>query len=314
MLPSEKPIFIKRSRTISSQYNNNDKGNNNNTKEELNNLIEEEETYFLKRLPIRVGNFCIYRHLVATRISSAASLNLKNKQSKLITKRYILTFGYFEVTEILGFNSASDTIYYIATSEKRPGHRHLYQLKIHFNSSNGTAEKHFLLLAGNPVCLTCSHHEDDLSEGSVLVKNDLEYYKANFLQKIKETTNRNPFHGKVPISKPTNERPSEENVTAVYNCLYNRIHLSPQFGYYFQECLGPNVPATFVVDLRTNTKQLIWDDGADLFQKISAVAFPSIKKFSVLTKYGFEAQVKLYLPPNLNEEDDDIAYPLILHV
>lgn len=43
------------------------------------------------------------------------------------------------------------------------------------------------------------------------------------------------------------------------------------------------------------------------------IAAPQIKTFEVEIQDGYHAQVRLYLPPGLKEEED-AAFPLILHV
>lgn len=267
--PSEKPIFIKKI------FNNeHDPGNN------------IEESYILKRIPIRVGKSGVFRHLVARKIS-----NIKNNNNKI--RRYILSFGKFEVTEIIDYNVKNDTIFYMATMENRPGYRHFYQLKLSFNITNGN----IFLMAGDPICLTCQNS---------IEKREINYYNPPNLDFGSE------LHGKLDmhINHSTILDSTETDIKPT--CLFNKVHISPLFKYYIQECLGPNTPASFIIDLQTNAKVLTWNNGFELLQMLSKFATPSIKKFSVLVKNGFEAQVKLYLPPNL-DEDQDLAYPLILN-
>lgn len=96
------------------------------------------------------------------------------------------------------------------------------------------------------------------------------------------------------------------------SCLYNSVQFSHKYSFFIQECLGPSIPKTFVIDTTANKRVLTLNDGTHLTAVLDQIAVPIIKKFSVVIKNGFEAQVKLYLPPMLKEEED-IAYPLVLH-
>lgn len=185
-----------------------------------------------------------------------------------------MSFGRFEVTEILNYSPEDHTIFYMATLEKRPGYRHLYKLKLNFNLTNDN----IFLMAGDPVCLTCQSIVENQGIAT-------ERYNDSFFL---DTKNRET------------------------SCLFNKVHIGPQHRFYIQECLGPDPPTSFIIDLKTNRKIMTWNDGLEISQYLSKFAIPTIKKFGVLVKNGFEAQVKLYLPPNLDEEQD-IAYPLILN-
>lgn len=95
------------------------------------------------------------------------------------------------------------------------------------------------------------------------------------------------------------------------NCLFNRIRFSPDFSYYLQECLGPERPATFVVKTDTNKKIFVLDSNDELNDALSDLALPQVRKMSVELKEGSVAQVRLFLPPDLKDEEE-VAFPLIL--
>ncbi|EDS42533.1 dipeptidyl-peptidase [Culex quinquefasciatus] len=69
----------------------------------------------------------------------------------------------------------------------------------------------------------------------------------------------------------------------------------------------PKVQSDLICRITTN------DDGNHLRKKLAELAKPQIMTFSVEIKYDFNAQVKLFLPPGI-KEDDDMLLPLILHV
>lgn len=48
-------------------------------------------------------------------------------------------------------------------------------------------------------------------------------------------------------------------------------------------------------------------------EKVAKIALPQIKSFPIMISGGYHAQVRLYLPPGLRE-DEITRYPLVLHV
>lgn len=50
-----------------------------------------------------------------------------------------------------------------------------------------------------------------------------------------------------------------------------------------------------------------------LKERVALIAMPQVKTFPVMISGGYNAQVRMYLPPGLR--DDEITrYPMILHV
>lgn len=54
-------------------------------------------------------------------------------------------------------------------------------------------------------------------------------------------------------------------------------------------------------------------NNTQLKQRAAAVAFPQVKSFPVMISGGYYAQVRLFLPPGLRE-DEITRYPMVLHV
>ncbi|XP_063707087.1 inactive dipeptidyl peptidase 10 [Culicoides brevitarsis] len=279
VLPSETPVFLHKNFTI----------NNN-----LHKTNWIEQTYLLKRLLVRVDVNEFYRHVFLIPVLSSS--NIKSKK-----QRYQITLGKYEVTEIVDYDVKNEIVYYMATKESRPGYRHLYSVKIIFNI---TIENNILVSATQPSCLTCFYnaHSPGFKLNNYRKKNNMK----NDIFEI-ETVKNNYTE----TTLPTGKLETQEHVSA--GCLYNRVQLSTHFTYFIQECLGPNIPTTFVVDTIKKERLFTLDDGKYLQNKLSPIAVPNIKKFSVVIKNGFEAQVKLYLPPML-KEDEDLAYPLIVRI
>lgn len=86
---------------------------------------------------------------------------------------------------------------------------------------------------------------------------------------------------------------------------------SPNFKYYIQECLGPDVPISFLIDTATNYRIAILDSNAALRKRLSTLALPQIKHIGIEIDDKYRAQVNLYYPPGLREYEE-ITFPLIL--
>ncbi|XP_055619338.1 inactive dipeptidyl peptidase 10 isoform X2 [Toxorhynchites rutilus septentrionalis] len=192
------------------------------------------------------------------------------------TKRpIILTIGLSEVTEILGYDHRQRFVYFIAAPHRKPGQRHLYRVSLSLNEGIESIKK--TLKSMSPYCMTCESTPND--SFSLLIK--------------------------------TNTTIEQLNIPN--NCLYNKIYFSTDYTYYVQECLGPESPSLYIVDAVSLKKIFILNDGNRLRQGLTELAKPQIMTFSVEIKYDFNAQVKLFLPPGI-KEDDDMLLPLILQV
>ncbi|XP_054274362.1 inactive dipeptidyl peptidase 10-like isoform X2 [Macrosteles quadrilineatus] len=99
------------------------------------------------------------------------------------------------------------------------------------------------------------------------------------------------------------------------SCLYTRATFSPGLSprFYILECLGPDVPSVLVMNALTNTKVALLDGNSLLAQQYAAMARPQVRIFPVEMESGYQAQVKLLLPPGMRE-DEEMAFPLILKV
>lgn len=83
------------------------------------------------------------------------------------------------------------------------------------------------------------------------------------------------------------------------------------------ECLGPGIPTSAIYRVAYNEKPLhlvfYVQNNTRLRERVGLIAMPQIKTFPVLISGGYHAQVRLFLPPGLRE-DEITRYPLILHV
>lgn len=320
VLPAERPIFLRKRfprYSIAGQLTNE----------------TVEKVYLLKRLPFSDENQGHFRHLVLVSVAMVTN-NIKKK-------RHPITYGRFEVTQIIDCDVENDIVYYMATVPNRPGYRHLYRVKILFNV---TKENNIIVSSSDRTCLTCyasnqpydkrrrnrqrQHHnnDDDVNGDNIedILTRDRSSRAAKVAEDMRDDGSGGGGKGADATTGGTGATDAVNNSSLLSSvkwfktseeatsCLYNNIQLSHRYSYFIQECLGPNVPKTFVIDTATNKRVLVLDDGAHLTTILDQIAQPIIKKFIVGIQNGFEAQVKLYLPPMLNEEED-IAYPLVLH-
>lgn len=251
----------------------------------------------LKRLPVRDGENGFFRHLVFISTTDMRTIPL--------------TMGRYEVTEIVGWDERNEVIYFMAAPSLQPGQRHLYNVSLKLNV---TGNMHRIYLTSSqPACLTCKNNNFKLQP----IKN-----VPSFVE---------PTQAPVPGDLLTSDN-GEKNITFLLdllpellehdeddanripnNCLYNRVHFSQNYTYYVQECLGPEAPSIYLVETATNTKIAVLNGGELLRSKLKHLAVPQIRTFGVEIRHGFMAQVRLLLPPGM-KEDEEIAFPLVLHM
>lgn len=86
------------------------------------------------------------------------------------------------------------------------------------------------------------------------------------------------------------------------------------FSEYFT---GPGVPTSAIYRIGTGRKVLepifFIQNNTRLRDRVAQIALPQVKTFPVMVSGGYHAQVRLFLPPGLRE-DEITRYPLILHV
>lgn len=229
--------------------------------------------FMLKRLPVRDGEHGNYRHVVFISTSDQRTVPL--------------TMGRFEVTEILGWDEKNEIVYFMAAPELKPGQRHLYKINLNFNVTENP--NRIYVTSNIPICLTCDNNN----------------FKIRSLNNVSENAVVNVTESVIDDDA---EAPGIPN-----NCLYNQIYFSTEFTYYVQECLGPDSPSIYLVETSTNIKILTLNNGDLLRARLSQLAIPQIRTFDVEIRHGFHAQVRLFLPPGMKEEED-ISFPLILHM
>ncbi|XP_049546187.1 uncharacterized protein LOC125957484 isoform X1 [Anopheles darlingi] len=265
--------------------------------------------YMLKRLNVRDGSHGYYRHLVLVLLG---------------TKRTItLTMGQFEVTEILGYDERRRLVYFMAAPYHKPGQRHLYKIPLGLDQETVATMDGAAAAAGTGTG-TGTAAEEGSSEGTASGANRAGSANASDVMLLRPYGSAVPYcvtcgSGRRGSSGPTSEAHGGDDVgyaggdKQANNCLFNRVVFNEDYTYYVQECLGPDSPSTYLVEAASERKVRVLNDGNELREQLAQLAKPQILTFSVQIKYDFNAQVKLFLPPGV-KEDDDLQLPLILHV
>lgn len=252
------------------------------------NTSTNNNRFLIKIYPVLDGKFGFFRQI--------ALVPFTNK------KPIGVTIGRNEVTKILGWDASSQSIYYMNAPENRPGQRHLYKTVLEFELLDSTSDE-INIRPRTPICLTC-----DNSLATYDINNT---YNLNSFIRENNHSQRDIFvHVNHMIGK--NKEPNESELIP-NNCLYNRVHMSSDFSYYVLECLGPDSPSVYLVDSSSGKKILILNLGAELAESVKELAMPQVKTFSVEIKDGLHAQVRLFLPPSA-KEDEEVSFPLILHI
>ncbi|KAL9884330.1 inactive dipeptidyl peptidase 10 isoform 3-T5 [Glossina fuscipes fuscipes] len=277
VLPAERPIF---SVLLSQQLRNHNIATINATNgkpENFQNITNGQTTYEISN-----GGYLLKR--LPVRDGEHGHFRHVVFISSLDRRPVPLTMGRFEVTEIVGWDEANEIVYFMAAPEKRPGERHLYKISLKLNV---TKTNRTYITSSQPTCLTC-----DNSPATYRLPHTRALYYGYDEDDIEE---------------------GEQVYVIPRNCRFNNIYFSKNFSYYVQECLGPETPSVYLVETQNNLKTLILNAGDNLRHRFQQYAVPQIRTFSVEIRHGFHAQVKLYLPPGM-KEDEEVAFPMILQI
>ncbi|XP_023289115.1 venom dipeptidyl peptidase 4 [Orussus abietinus] len=95
-------------------------------------------------------------------------------------------------------------------------------------------------------------------------------------------------------------------------CLYNSAKFSLDNSYFVLTCAGPGVPEISIYN-ENNTKLFTWEDNQQVADLIAQKSQPKVKRFAVKVDGGFEAQVRLLLPPNI-DISGSTKHPMLVYV
>ncbi|XP_033227069.1 venom dipeptidyl peptidase 4 isoform X2 [Belonocnema kinseyi] len=95
-------------------------------------------------------------------------------------------------------------------------------------------------------------------------------------------------------------------------CLYNQARFSPDNSYYVLTCAGPGVPDISICD-KNSTKLFSWEDNYEVAEQLAEKSLPVVKRLTVPVPGGFEAQVRLMIPPDV-DMSGSTKYPMVVYV
>lgn len=95
-------------------------------------------------------------------------------------------------------------------------------------------------------------------------------------------------------------------------CLYNSAQYSKDFSYYVLNCAGPGVPE-ITIHSPNGEKIFTWESNHELNELVKLHALPQVQKLTFDVADGFEAQVSLELPMDL-DTTGETKYPMIVNV
>lgn len=198
--------------------------------------------------------------------------------------------------------------YYLGIPDANPSRQHLYRVSS-LPPKFGESLRH-------PQCLTCSQME---LEKKLSTTNAPPRLVTDWDDDWEEEPTLPPFT--TPMPKRRRNRKEMLQKSEQLPCQYHDATFAPgPKSLVLIECLGPDVPhsAIYRIPLEFhNQKPLVpifhVQNNTILRERMSAIALPQVKSFPVMISGGYHAQVRLFLPPGLRE-DEITRYPLILHV
>lgn len=188
--------------------------------------------------------------------------------------------------------------------EGKPGEQHLYRVTS-VPPRAGAALK-------PPQCLTCVSESNVTSPPYYTFDNHLSPRTRQWDDDWAEE------EGVVITTPPPKKKKSKKikMVEVEKPCLFHNAIFSPgSASYYVLECLGPGVPSStlYKASIPKPKLMLTLQNNTALRELISKKALPQIKTFPVQISGGYQAHVRLHLPPGLRE-DEITRYPLVVQV
>ncbi|XP_055372089.1 inactive dipeptidyl peptidase 10 isoform X2 [Condylostylus longicornis] len=271
--------------------------------------------------PWRDGAAGYFKHLVHVQVMGGRILPL--------------THGRHEVNRILHWDQIHNIIYFLGTPERLPSQQHLYRVS--------AIPPRLGQPMPDPQCMTCP----PINKGETTTKPPPKLVTAwddDWEEQEEELVTLPP-----PPTPPTPQR--KNKIIDDFEskpCLYHTARFPPTASadYILIECLGPTIPTSVIYSIVTKNVSMFSQTSSSslssssseysnnnhinnqipplellmtvqnntrLKQKIAKTAMPQIRAFPVMISGGYHAQVRLFLPPGLR--DDEITrYPAILHV
>ncbi|XP_026680630.1 prolyl endopeptidase FAP [Diaphorina citri] len=287
-------------------------------------VFNPDGSAYLTLFPIRDGHAGYFRHIISYHIGKKAFQPL--------------TQGLFSVNQILAWDSERNKVYSAYTERymgtpNATGNSKSYEDADLTKRASGFKDKMLFLVHGSAddnvhIQQTMLFVKSMADEGvpfrqlvgTVLHKGGTKfpsilYSPSVFLRAQRVTLYVRIIHMRLLLSEVIPEE-------SLYKpCTYHKIVFSPDLRYFVNECLGPGIPTVKLYETRFQNgtvhqipKYLMTlQNNSKLHEKLSKLALPQIKSFPVQISGGYYAQVRLYYPPRLRE-DEITRYPLVLQV
>ncbi|XP_017154892.1 uncharacterized protein LOC108163886 isoform X1 [Drosophila miranda] len=282
--------------------------------------------------PLRDGLFGYFRHIVHVDIDNNRVLPL--------------THGPYEVNRLLHWDQLDNWIYFLGTPERLPSQQHLYRV-----SALPARQGQALHTPDCLTCPALMQRSDSYEEGHTKSPPKLVTAWDDDWEDSEEVEAQAPPPAMPLEQQPRPGRGQRPPLPPPpSDCLYHEAQfpITLQARYVLVECLGPVVPTSIIYGLkssisssskvnRQSTQQeeppteggeekadvepksqflellVTIQNNTRLKEKMAKTALPQMKTFPVMISGGYHAQVRLYLPPVLRE-DEITRYPTILHV
>lgn len=189
----------------------------------------------------------------------------------------------------------------MATPEQFPGHQHLYRV--------AATPPAMGIALPVPACLTCSSISADYPRmtAAAAAKAEVSWEVASDEDSNMDSFSESSDYGVASESLPN-------------SCQYYTATFAPNNNEYaLIECLGPEIPTSWIYKFSVDPSKdpifpvYLLQNNTELKRRVAKIAMPQVRTFPVMISGGYHAQVRLYLPPGLRE-DEITKYPTVVHV
>ncbi|KAG5877789.1 hypothetical protein JTB14_027673, partial [Gonioctena quinquepunctata] len=95
-------------------------------------------------------------------------------------------------------------------------------------------------------------------------------------------------------------------------CTYGSASFSKHHSYYVRGCLGPIPPNIAIVNTDDPNDVFIWEENKSLRENLTLKAMPIVRDLLIPINNNFNARVRLFFPPNLDENSSK-KYPAVVN-
>lgn len=97
------------------------------------------------------------------------------------------------------------------------------------------------------------------------------------------------------------------------DCLYASASFSTDLSHLALTCSGPDPPHVSLYKTRSDSPLVVWENNESLREKIAGRDLPGILDTEMDIAEGFQAKVRLWLPPGA-DTSGETKYPMLVYV